>query len=249
MVNSTYVLVHGGWHGAWCWDKVVPLLQAAGHHVYAPTLTGLGEKAALLTPEVGLDTHIQDVVNLIETNDLQHVILVGHSYSGMVTTGVADCVPGRIANLVYLDAAVPHDGQSLTGMVPFLGTMLRRDANKNGDGWRVSPPREKPRGRGGLYGVTEEPDLSLVRANTTPLSLKTFTQPLHITHPDALAAIPHTYIECTGRGVIVALLRRTLLRGSLPPTVTGWNWLTIASGHDAMIIAPRALADLLLELA
>ncbi len=76
---ANYVLVHGGWFGGWCWDKVVPLLQAAGHRVYTPTLTGMGEQAALLTPEVGLDTHIQDVVNLIETNDLQKVILVGHS--------------------------------------------------------------------------------------------------------------------------------------------------------------------------
>ena len=137
---ANYVLVHGGWFGAWCWYKVVPLLQAAGHSVYTPTLTGLGEQAALLTPEIGLDTHIQDVVNLIETKDLQQVILVGHSYSGMVITGVADRVPGRIAHLVYLDAVVPRDGQSLADTAPFVGTMLRREANKNGDGWRVNPP-------------------------------------------------------------------------------------------------------------
>jgi pimeloyl-ACP methyl ester carboxylesterase len=131
---ANYILVHGGWHGGWCWDKVVPLLQAADHHVYTPTLSGLGEQAALLTPEIGLNTHIQDIVNVIETKDLQHVILVGHSYSGMVITGAADCVPARIAHLVYLDAVVPHDGQSLVDIAPFIGTMLRRDANKNG-GW------------------------------------------------------------------------------------------------------------------
>src|SRR6266536_5517997 len=130
---ANFILVHGGWFGAWCWYKVVPLLQAAGHSVYTPTLTGVGEQAALLAPEIGLDTHIQDVVNLIETNDLQHVILVGHSYSGMVITGVADRVPGRIAHLVYLDAAVPRDGQSLADMIPLLGPLFRRDANKNGD--------------------------------------------------------------------------------------------------------------------
>jgi len=242
---ANYVLVHGGWHGAWCWNKVVPLLQTAGHAIYTPTLTGLGEQAALLTPEVGLDTHIQDVVSLIETQDLQRVILVGHSYSGMVITGVADRVPGRIAHLVYLDAAVPRDGQSMADMAPLIGPLLRRDANKNGDGWRVNPPR----GRGGTFGITQEPDLSLVRSKVTPQSLKTFLQPLHMTHQDAVAAIPHTFIECTGRGVIIWLMRRALLRGSLPPNEHGWNRRTLASGHDAMIIAPQALADLLLEFA
>jgi pimeloyl-ACP methyl ester carboxylesterase len=239
---ANYVLVHGGWHGAWCWYKVVPLLQAAGHHVYTPTLTGLGEQAALLTPDVGLDTHIQDVVNLIETNDLQHVILVGHSYSGMVITGVADRVPGRIAHLIYLDAAVPRDGQSLIDLLPLMGTMLRREANKNGDGWRVNPPRERS------FGIMDEPDLSLVRSKVTPQPLKTLSQPVHITHKGAVAAIPHTFIECTGRGVLVSLLRRTLLRGRLPRN-EHWNWRTLASGHDAMILAPQPLADLLLEFA
>ncbi len=241
---ATYVLVHGGWFGGWCWDKVVPLLQAAGHSVYAPSLTGLGEKAALLSPEIGLDTHIQDVVNLIEANDLQQVILVGHSYSGMVITGVADCVPGRVANLVYLDAVIPSDGQSLVDTAPMIGVYLRRQANKNGDGWRVNPPWK----RGGAFDVTEEPDLSLVRSKVTPQSLKTFLQPLHFTHPEALAAIPHTYIECTRRGVMIWLARRIFLRSSLPGGPV-WNRRTIASDHMAMILEPQATADLLLEFA
>ncbi len=244
---ANYVLVHGGWHGAWCWDKVVPLLQAAGQPAYTPTLTGLGEKAALLAPEIGLDTHIQDVVKLIEEKDLQHVILVGHSYSGMVITGVADRFPERIQHLVYLDAVVPRDGQSMADSAPFLSTMLRREADKNGDGWRVNPPREGTLGRGGLFDVTEEPDLSLVRSKITPQSLKTVLQPLHITHPQALAAIPHTFIECTRRGALVWLTRRALLRSTL--SGPGWNHRTIASGHDAMLIAPQAVAGLLLELA
>lgn len=221
------------------------MLQAGGHSVYTPTLTGLGEQAALLTPEIGLDTHIQDVVNLIETKDLRRVTLVGHSYSGMVITGVVDRVPDRIAHLVYLDAAVPRDGQSLADTAPILGTLLRREANKTGDGWRVNPPQE----RGEAFGITKEPDLSLVRSKVTPQPLKTFLQPVHITHPDAVAAIPHTYIECTRRGVIVWLMRRTLMRGSLPPNEPGWNRRTIASSHMAMIVAPHAVADLLLEFA
>ncbi len=237
---AIYVLVHGGWFGVWCWYKVVPLLQAAGHSVYTPTLTGVGEQAALLTPEIGLDTHIQDVVNLIETKDLQQVILVGHSYSGMVITGVADRVPDRIAHLVYLDAVVPRDGQSLADTAPMMGTMLRRWANKNGDGWRVNPPR------GGTFGIKEEPDLSLVRSKVTPQPLKTFLQPVHITHPDAVAAIPHTFIECTRRGVIVWLMRRIFMPGS-PLNEPGWDRRKLASDHIAMILEPQAVADLLLE--
>ncbi len=236
---ANYVLVHGGWFGGWCWYKVVPVLQAAGHSVYTPALTGVGEQAALLTPAIGLDTHIQDVVNLIETEDLHQVILVGHSYSGMVITGVADRVPDRIAQLVYLDAVVPRDGQSLADTAPYLGTFLRREANKSGDGWRVNPPR------GGTFGIKKEPDMSLVRSKVTPHPLKTFLQPLHLTHPDAVAAIPHTYIECTRRGAIIWLMRRIFMRGSLSPTVSGWNRRTIASDHMAMILAPQAVADLL----
>ncbi len=102
--------------------------------------------------------------------------------------------------------------------------------------------------RGGAFGITKEPDLSLVRSRVTPQPLKTFTQPLHISHPDEVAAIPHTFIECTGRGVIISLMRRILMRGRLPGG-SSWNWRTIASGHDAMILAPQALADLLLEFA
>lgn len=242
---ANYVLVHGGWFGGWCWDRVVPLLQAAGHSVYTPTLSGMGDQAASLTPDIGLDTHIQDVVDLIEINDLQQVILVGHSYAGMVITGVADRIPGRIAHLVYLDAFVPRDGQSLAGTVPILGAMLRRDADKTGDGWRVNPPRERG---GGMFGIKTDPDLSLVRSKVTPQPLKTFTQPLHFTHPDALAAIPHTFIECTRRGPVVWLMRHVVMRGSMPGG-PGWSHRTIASDHMAMMIAPQATADLLLELA
>ena len=108
---ATFVLVHGAWFGGWCWQKVIPLLEAAGHEVYAPTLTGLAERASELSPEVGLDTHIQDIVGLLEEKNLHGVMLVGHSYGGMVITGVVDQVPERIAHVVYLDTFVPRDGE------------------------------------------------------------------------------------------------------------------------------------------
>src|SRR5580700_2534506 len=102
-MSATYVLVHGGGHGGWCWQRVVPLLRAAGHEVYTPTLTGLGERSHLLRPDIDLDTHIADVVGVLRYEDLTDVILVGHSYGGMVITGVADRALARIGQLVYLD--------------------------------------------------------------------------------------------------------------------------------------------------
>src|SRR5215813_9903475 len=126
---ATFVLVHGAWHGGWCWQKVIPLLEAADHAVYAPTLTGLAERACELSPDVGLDTHIQDVVGLLQDKDLHEVILVGHSYGGMVITGVVDAVPERIAHLVYLDTFVPRDGESMVDVSPLvIRLLLRRQA-------------------------------------------------------------------------------------------------------------------------
>jgi len=116
---STFVLVHGAWHGGWCWDRVTPHLRAAGHEVHTPTLTGLSERAHLLSPMVGLDTHIEDVVRLIDTLGLSDVILVGHSYGGMVITGAAARVPERIAHVVYLDAFLPRAGEAAWDLLPW----------------------------------------------------------------------------------------------------------------------------------
>ena len=110
---ATFVLVHGGWAGGWQWREVAGLLRAAGHEVFTPTLTGLGERVHLANPDIGLDTHIQDILMVLEYEELRDVILVGYSYSGMVITGVAELAPERISQLIYLDAFVPQDGQSM----------------------------------------------------------------------------------------------------------------------------------------
>src|ERR1700731_1943803 len=172
---ATFVLVHGAWHGGWCWQRVIPLLEAAGHEVYAPTLTGLAERASELSPEVGLDTHILDIVGLLEEKNLHGVILVGHSYAGMVITGVVDQVPERIAHLVYLDTFVPRDGESMANISPMVKGWLRRQAQAHGDGYKVASR--------GTYGVTTEPDRSWVLKSVTPQPLKTFEQPLHLKNP------------------------------------------------------------------
>src|SRR5215831_5722049 len=139
---ATFVLVHGAWHGGWCWKKVTPLLRAAGHEVYTPTLTGLGERVHLASPKVDLTTHIQDVVNVLDYEDLHEVVLVGHSYGGVVIAGVADRVPSRVGHLVYLDAGVPHNGEGYLDLLPNLRALIEEDSRLNGDGWRVPPPTE-----------------------------------------------------------------------------------------------------------
>jgi pimeloyl-ACP methyl ester carboxylesterase len=236
---ATFVLVHGAWHGGWCWQKVIPFLEAAGHEVYAPTLTGLAERAAELSPDVGLDTHIQDIVGELVEKDLHGVILMGHSYSGMVITGVVDAVPERIAHLVYLDTFVPRDGESLADISPMVIRVLRKQAQAHGDGWRVDSR--------GDYGVTKEPDRSWVLRSVTPQPLKTFEQPLHLKNPAIVSTKPRTHIDCTGSGIIFLLMRRLLAPKALPPTEAGWRLRQLPTGHDAMITMPRELADLLLE--
>ena len=236
---ATFVLVHGGWHGGWCWQKVIPLLEAVGHAVYAPTLTGLAERAAELSPDVGLDTHIQDIVGLLVDKDLQGVILVGHSYGAMVITGVVDAVPERIAHLVYLDTFVPRDGESMASVSPLVIGLLRRQAQAQGDGWRIPSH--------GDYGVTQEPDRSWVLSKVTAQPLKTYEQPLHLQHPAIVSTKPRTHIDCTGSGFVFALMRHLLAPRALPPREAGWRLRQLPTGHDAMITMPRQLADLLLE--
>ena len=220
---ATFVLVHAGFHGAWCWIKLRPLLEAAGHQVYTPTLTGLGERAPLARPDVGLSTHVQDVRGLLQEHDLRDVVLVGHSYAGMVITGVAGAAPERLAHLMYLDALVPRDGEAVADVVPPEVWRYRRAARRQGDGWRVPPPRALPSGLGGLFGVTTEPDLSWVRARLTAQPLKTFEEPLRLAQPAAPAALPRTYIECAGAGPLVALVRRVVQPRLRPPAEPGWR--------------------------
>ena len=234
---ATYVLVHGGWHGGWCWKKVTPLLRAAGHDVYAPTLTGLGERVHLLTPAVGLETHVEDVLGVLRYEDLQQVVLVGHSYGGIVITGVAERAADRLAHLVYLDAFVPRDGQCLLDLVPpERAAATREQAKTTGDGWRV-PPRPVEQ-----FGVTAEADLRWAGPKVGDQPRLTFEQPVHCASV-ASAALPRTFIRCTesaGSGFSATFAER--VRAD-----TSWRYRELATGHDAMITAPDALADLLLE--
>lgn len=225
---ATYVLVHGAWHGGWCWRNVTPLLRAGGHEVYSPTLTGLGERVHLLSPEVGLDTHIKDVVNVLEFEELTEVVLVGHSYGGMVITGVAEQAAARLAHLVYLDAFIPWDGQPLFALLgPERETAMRDQADREGDGWRIPPiPLES-------FGVADPADLAWAGPRIGMQPLRTFAQPVPLGDPHA-ASLPRTFIRCTRWPGFARYEEHA--RGN------GWRMHALDAGHDAMITHPREVA-------
>jgi pimeloyl-ACP methyl ester carboxylesterase len=235
---TTFVLIHGAWHGGWCWRKVTPLLRAAGHEVFTPTLTGLGERVHLLTPDVGLDTHITDVVNVLEYEDLREVVLVGHSYGGMVITGVADRLADRLAHLVYFDAAVPRHREAL--LAPFSEasrSSLEERVRTKGDGWKL-PFSEHYLNE---WQITDPKDRAWLLRHLVPHPFKSFQDTVGFSE-SKIATIPRTYIWCSEpRG---ETQRPTAERVN---TETGWRFRELATGHDAMVTMPRELADLLLD--
>src|SRR5690606_23173943 len=142
---ATIVIVHGWWSGGWYFQTTARKLRASGHEVYTPTVTGVGERVHLASPEITLETHVQDIVNVLEFEDLRDVVLVGYSYGGMIATVIADRVPERIRRIVYLDAFVPRDGEALQDIIPELAARMEALAKEKGDGWRI--PREPPQPR------------------------------------------------------------------------------------------------------
>jgi pimeloyl-ACP methyl ester carboxylesterase len=168
---ATFVLVHGSWAGSVVWQELAPRLRKAGHDVYAPTLTGIGARKHLLSREIDLNTHIQDVIGVIDDADLSHIVLVGNSYGGMVISGVADRVPEKVASLVYLDAFVPENGQSLLSLLP----PDRRLATVPGEDWLAVPPASA------TFGLKRPEVIALWEAKSAPHPLVTLTQPLRLT--------------------------------------------------------------------
>lgn len=235
---ATYVLVHGAGHGGWCYQRVARLLRAEGHDVYTPTLTGLGERAHLLSPEVGLDTHITDVVSLLEHEDLTDVILAGHSYGGIVITGVADRALGRVAQLVYLDAAILYDGESLADVTPAIAMI--REEEKTVDGIELVLWPDDPVACA-IYGVTDETDWAWMHHRLRPHPWRTFTDKLRLSHPDAVARLPRTLINCPS-----TLEKR--VGESLDRYLKGDRVWEIDTGHDLMITEPERTAEMLLQL-
>lgn len=240
---STFLLVHGAWHSGRCWERVVPLLESAGHRVCAPSLTGYGDRAHLLGPEVGLDTHVADVVGLIREQDLTDVVLVGHSYAGLVISSVANQVPDRIAELVYLDAMVPRDGETAVDVQPVTQQLIDLAA-RSGSGWRIPPLPEQPAPLG-LFGVTDPADVAWLRSMLSDQPVRCLQQPVRLDNP-AADAIPRTHIHCVG-GQPEGITRRPV--PPIQPNGTPAQVWELPTGHDCMITMPVELTDLLLKLA
>jgi pimeloyl-ACP methyl ester carboxylesterase len=230
---ATFLFVPGAWLGGWCWRDVAPPLRAGGHSVIAATLTGLGERAHLLTPQVGLDTHVADVVGLMRYRDLTEVILIGHSYGGTVITAVAEQVPEHIGMLVYLDASVPRDGESNNDVVgPEMAAQLRADARAGGEGWRVPPA---------AYVVARLPQAirPWVEQRLTPHPLRSFEEPVRL-RSAAAGALPRAFIRSTQSALYDRLLDRA--------RAAGWRCREIKGGHYQMLTEPRTVAAALGEL-
>jgi pimeloyl-ACP methyl ester carboxylesterase len=234
---ATYVLVHGGGHGGWCYQPVARLLRAAGHEVFTPTLTGLGERAHLVSPDVDLDMHIRDVCAVLHYEDVHDVILVGHSYGGMVITGVADRAADRVGRLVYLDAANPVNGQSLLDVAGPVIEAVRPDGQVV-DGVELVLLPSPEAGR--LYGVTDPDDLAWMADRLTGHPWKCFEQQLRLTDEDVLWSIPQFHIVCTSTLATrdPELVAAARAQGRL------WD---IDTGHDLMITEPKAVADALMQ--
>jgi pimeloyl-ACP methyl ester carboxylesterase len=226
--SATFVLVHGAWHGGWCWKKVAPLLRAAGHDVYTPTLSGLGERSHLLNRDIGLDTHIADIAAVLEYEDLHNVILVGHSYAGMVITGLADKSAGRIGHLVYLDAFLPENGK--------MGSDYGRKYPPITETSWHDPAPVGPQ----AWGVTDEADVAWMKARLSDMPRKCLLQPIQLGN-EAARAIKGTFILCTKPSSFAESGERARQRGYAYREL-------MSGGHDVMITQPKALVDALLDL-
>ena len=232
---ASFVLVHGAWHGSWCWNRVRSRLQTQGHEVFTPTLTGLAERSHLLSPAVNLETHILDIVNLIRWEELTDIVLCGHSYGGCVISGVADRLPEHIRSLVYLDAFVPEDGDNLMQHLPEIRANRFLESAKNvGEGWKVPPiPAE-------VFNVNAV-DREWVDRQCTLHPLATFQQRLSLT--GGIQKIQNiTFILATGYTA----------ESPFPPfyekaNAKGWKTCTMACGHDVMLDLPEELTTLLVE--
>ena len=227
---TTFVVAHGAWSAGWAWTRMRPLMRGLGHELVTPTYTGLGERRHLASPRTGLDTHIEDIVNVLFFEDLRDVTLVGHSYGGMVATGVGDRVPERIAEIVYLDAFVPRAGQSLFDLVGADAAEATRKRARDFDGWRVPPNPLPP--------DTPKAEFDWAADRRQPQPLKAFETPIELS---AEPSMPRSYVYCT----------------RVPPgdpfaqfadrarSESGWRYFELDASHNPHITMPDTLAGLL----
>jgi len=230
---STYVLIHGSWHASWCWSRLSPKLENLGHQVLAPTLIGLGELANLATPETGLTTHIQQIELLLQEEGISDAILVGHSYGGMILTGVAELAPERISTLVYLDALIPEHGQSCFDLMPGVESEFRAAAIASGCEWLVPPMSAEE------FGVTDPKDAKWVNKMLTPMPIMTHSEKVEA-ETDRARSMRRVYILCERFGFQpIAEMARTM----------GFQRVVaIDAGHEVQLTHPEELLNVLLDI-
>jgi len=228
-VSDPFVLVHGAWHGGWCWSRVARRLRAAGHDVFTPTLTGFGERAHLLDADVGPETIVQDVVAVLECEELADVVLVGHSFGALVALAVAERVPERVRRIVLLDGLVVEPGEPGFAALPPESVAARTAAAEATGGLAIPPPA------GAAFGLAEPADIAWVDRRLTPHPLRTYAEPFPL-HAPLGAGRPVTYLSCTEPAYPAVRAAHAIARRE------GWSFHELPAGHDAMVSAPEVTA-------
>ena len=230
---KTFLVCHGAWSAGWAWKKMHPLMNKAGHRLVTPTYTGLGERAHLAHPAINLEVHIEDMLQVIKYEDLHDIVLIGHSYGGMVATGVADRARDKVKQLIYIDAFVPSDGQSLLDLNEVAKPRMRELA-KSGDGWRVPPNPTPP--------DTSPEDVAWLSDRRVHMPLQCFEQKLKLSAP---LSLPRSYIYATRITPADTFGRFAKMTKSDP----AWRYFEIDASHSPNVTAPEALTALLEKIA
>jgi pimeloyl-ACP methyl ester carboxylesterase len=238
---TTFVLIHGAYHGGWCWSRVAQRLRAQGHAVHTPTLAGMGEHAHLLSRQITLDTHVQDVVSFIESEELKEVVLVGHSYGGLIITGAADRLDGSgaLARLVYLDALAPQDGNYWSDFNAPAAAEARHASARKAGGLFLPVPDAA------IFGLTDPADIAWGNRRLRPHPYGCYTSQLRLPNLAAgrgAASLPRTYIDCVEP--FYSDFNGLKPRLKADPS---WKYVEIRTGHNAMMSAPAELTRLLTE--
>jgi pimeloyl-ACP methyl ester carboxylesterase len=240
-MSTTFVLVHGAWQSIGTWDLLAPLLEKHGHKVITPVLSGLGTDQSRLSPGITLQQHVADVSRELSKSPKQ-VTLVGHSYAGMIISGVVEANPAQVERLVFLDAFIPEDGQSALDLLPpEIGAHFRGVAREHGDGWRL-PGGENQLD---LWGLKPGEARDFVRARLCDFSLRCFEEPLRLT-ANRKAGTPATYVSCVAEGYPAKPFFEPFARKA---RASGWVVAEVKTGHDCHVERPDEVADILLSAA
>jgi pimeloyl-ACP methyl ester carboxylesterase len=235
----TFVLVHGAWHGGWCWRRVADVLRARGHRVFAPSLTGLGDRSHLFSKDISLQTHVEDILSVVETEELSDFVLVGHSYAGMVISGVADTLGKRVSCYVYLDARLPFDmspGASFSWSsfdTPEICEERLQSVHKQGNGVALPPPPPS------AFAVTSPSDAAWLQRQLRPMPVQTYIGTFTFKNSGS-NGLKRTYIAAIKPSYAMLVPTHNQIRGDHT-----WSFTTIDAGHDSMVTAPDELASLL----